>query len=239
MVRYLDSMVTAGPFRGIILDVDGTLLDSNDAHARAWSDVFGAWGFDVPFERVRPLIGMGGDQILPRLLHLSPDQEPGSRISQERKELFKQHYLPRLRPTSGARALVEELRRRRLALIIGTSASADELEALLVQANVAGLVTDSTVADDVDSSKPAPDVVEEALARLGLPPDKVLMIGDTRYDIESAAQAGVRTVALRCGGAPDVELEGAWAILDDPADLLARLDEVLAGSPPEAIVAVP
>lgn len=232
-------MVTSGPFRGIIFDVDGTLIDSNDAHAHAWADVFGAFGFDVPFERVRPLIGMGGDQILARLAHLSDEQEPGSRINAERKLLFRQHYLPSLRPAPGARSLVEALRRRRIGLVVATSAAADELEALLAQADVAGLLEAATAGDEVESSKPAPDVVDAALSTLRLPPGEVLMVGDTRYDIDAASRAGVRTVALRCGGARDDELEGAWAILDDPADLLRRLDDVLAGSPPEAIAPAP
>jgi HAD superfamily hydrolase (TIGR01509 family) len=228
-----------GPIRGIILDVDGTLLDSNDAHARAWSDVFGAFGFDVPYGRVRPLIGMGGDQILSRLVGLADEKAPGKDIARERQQLFRQHYLQSVRATRGARDLVLALKRRGLSLVIATSSGADEVDALLAQAGVLDLFPAGdgakTNKDDVESSKPAPDVVEAALEKLRLPASEVLMVGDTRYDVEAAGRAGVRTVALRCGGAADGELEGAWAILDDPAALVRRLDDVLAGSPPEAI----
>src|SRR3982074_1920679 len=109
-------------FTGVLLDVDGTLLDSNDAHARSWVEVLRRHGYDIPFERVRPLIGKGTDKLLPEVTGLDPESGPGQKMSGQRKALFLRDYLPRLRPTRGARALVERLRREGFRLVVATSA---------------------------------------------------------------------------------------------------------------------
>ena len=208
--------------RGVLIDVDGTLLDSNDAHARAWAEVFAEHGMHVTFEDVRPLVGMGSDKLLPQLTGLSHESAEGKRLIARKKEVFAQKYLPDLRATRGARALMERMTNEGLATVIATSAGGDELRSLLRQAGVADLVDDATSSGDVDSSKPDPDVIGTALRKGGLRPNDALMLGDTPYDIEAAARAGVPTVALRCGGWwDDQALSGAVAIYDDPADLLA------------------
>lgn len=219
--------------RGLIFDIDGTLLHSNDAHALTWTEAFAAAGHDIPFERVRPLIGMGGGQILRRLLGLPDDVGEGARLAASRRRSLERE-LPALRPTRGARALLEALRARGIPLAVATSAEPDEARALLGQAGLADLLPLPPGAQDAETSKPAPDVVEVALHALGLPPGDVALVGDTPYDVEAARRAGVRAVALRCGGAPERALEGAWAVLDDPRDLLRHLDTVLAGRSPEA-----
>ncbi len=214
------------PFKGVILDVDGTLVLSNDAHARAWVDAFAEQGYDVPFERVRPLIGMGGDKLIPAVAPgLSEDAEPGKTIAERRKEIFSQRYAPSLEPAPGARELVLRLKRDGLSLVIASSARAEELEALLNAADVAGLIEDATTSSDAEESKPAPDIVGAALEKLDLAPEEVVMLGDTPYDIESAQGCGVGVIAVRCGGWNDRDLQGAIAVYDDPADLLAHYDE--------------
>jgi HAD superfamily hydrolase (TIGR01509 family) len=211
--------------RGVLLDIDGTLLDSNDAHARAWTEIFRRHGLDIPYERVRPLIGKGADKLLPALTGLDDECALGRRLSEERKALFKGEYLPRLEPTPGARALVERLHGEGLRLVVATSSSGDELGLLLRQAGVEDLLGAATSADDGDS-KPDADIIEAALGKGKLRPGQALMIGDTPYDIEAAARAGVRTVALRCGGWwDDAALAAAVAIFDSPAALLRRCDE--------------
>lgn len=215
------------PYHAVILDLDGTLVDSNDAHARAWVHALVTEGFPVSFAEVRPLIGMGGDQLVPRLTGVQPDSEPYKRLSNAWKETFQRGELPTVRAQPGARKLVEELRRRGLDLIIGTSGDEAVVEALLTRADVADLVPQRTTASDVKASKPAPDIVMAALKKLGRKPDEVLMLGDTPYDIESAAKSGVDTLALRCGG--DSELDGAVGVYNDPLDLLAHLDDLPLG----------
>jgi len=207
------------PVKGVLLDIDGTLLDSNDAHARSWAEVFKRQGMDIGFERVRPLIGKGGDKLLPELTGIDAESAEGKALSGERRERFLRGYLPALRPTRGARMLVERLKAKGLRLVVATSSNGKELGALLRQAGVADLIERATSSDD-GASKPDPDIVGAALAEGKLAPDEAVMIGDTPYDIEAARRAGVRTIALRCGGWwDDAALAGAAAIYDDPASL--------------------
>ncbi len=209
--------------QGVILDVDGTLVLSNDAHAHAWVDAFAAGGYDVPFERVRPLIGMGGDQVIPKMVPgLSDEEGDGKAISQRRKKLIINQYGPKLAPAKGARQLVLRMQQAGLRLIIASSATSEELSVLLKAAEVEDLLKEATTSSDAEASKPAPDIVEAALNKLKLEPSQVLMIGDTPFDIESANKAGVNVIALRCGGFDDAQLADAIAIYDEPADLLAH-----------------
>ena len=201
------------------------MLESNDAHAHSWVEVFRRHGFDIPFERVRPLIGKGGDKLLPELTGIDAESARGKELSDERSTLFLEKYLPGLAPTRGARTLLDRLKARRLRLVIATSSNEKELKALLRQAGIADLIGRATTSDD-GASKPDPDIVRAVLAEGGLAADQAIMIGDTPYDIEAAGRAGVRTIALRCGGGwGDTALSGAIAIYDDPAALAAQLDE--------------
>jgi HAD superfamily hydrolase (TIGR01509 family) len=193
--------------------VDGTLLRSNDAHAHAWVEAYREFGYDVAFERVRPLIGMGGDKLMAAVTPGLNDQEGvGKQIAQRRKEIFLSRYVATLQPTSGARELVQYLRDRGKALAVASSAKRDELEALLTAARVAELFREATTSSDVQESKPAPDAVAVALQKIGLPPEQVLMVGDTPYDVESAARSHMGTIAVRCGGWDDAVLGDALAV---------------------------
>ena len=209
--------------QGVILDVDGTLVLSNDAHAQAWVDAYAAYGYEVSFDKVRPLIGMGGDQLMPEVTpELNKEEGDGKAISERRKELMINRYGPTLPPTKGARQLIERMKDEGLKLIIGSSATSQELEVLLKSAAIDGLIDQVTSSSDAEASKPAPDIVEAALQKLEMQPSEVLMLGDTPYDIQSATAAGVGVIAVRCGGFNDADLAGAKAIYDDPADLLAH-----------------
>jgi HAD superfamily hydrolase (TIGR01509 family) len=209
--------------QGVILDVDGTLVLSNDAHAQAWVEAYAAYGYEVLFDKVRPLIGMGGYQLMPQVTPgLNKDEGDGKAISERRKELMINRYGPILPPTKGARQLIQRMKDEGLKLIIASSATSQELEVLLKSAAIDGLIDQMTSSSDAESSKPAPDIVEAALKKLQMQPSEVLMLGDTPYDIQSADAAGVSVIAVRCGGFNDADLAGAKAIYDDPADLLAH-----------------
>jgi phosphoglycolate phosphatase-like HAD superfamily hydrolase len=215
-----------GPaLRTILLDIDGTLIDSNDAHARAWVDAFAAHGYVIPFEQVRPLIGKGGDKLIPELTGLDAESGEAKRISETRSELFLRRELPALRPTAGARALLERLKTEGFELAVATSAQTDEVSALLEQAGVADLIQLASSADDAERSKPDPDIVQAALRMSGSQPAHSAMLGDTPYDLEAAMRARVPAIMLRCGGWwTDDAFAGAAAIYDDPADLLEHFD---------------
>ncbi len=215
-----------GQIQGVLLDVDGTLVLSNDDHARAWVTAFAEHGYDVPFDRVRPLLGMGGDKVLDKVTPgLSDKEGPGKAIGERRKAIVLEQYAPHIAPSLGARDLVQRMQGAGLRVIVATSAKPDELEAMLKAAGVDGLLRERTTSDDAKESKPAPDIVSVALQRIGLSAEQVLMIGDSPYDIEAAAKIGVSTVAVRCGGFSDDDLKDAHAIYDDPADLVAHYDE--------------
>jgi HAD superfamily hydrolase (TIGR01509 family) len=208
-------------YKTALVDIDGTLVDSNDAHAQAWVQALAEHGRHVAFTRVRPLIGLGGDKLLARLAGIDAESKEGEAIAERRRDIFKRAFVPRLKPTPGAARLLEWLRDDHIKPIVATSARQDEVRDLLEVAGVTKLVEGASSADDVEESKPDPDIVHAALSKAGSGPDEALMIGDTPYDIEAADRAGVRTIALRCGGWwDDHALRGAIAIYDHPDDLV-------------------
>jgi HAD superfamily hydrolase (TIGR01509 family) len=214
--------------RCILLDVDGTLIDSNDAHAHAWVDAFGEFGHDVEYAEVRRRVGMGGDKLMPQVSGISEDSDEGQKIAARRGEIFLERYLPGLKPFPRVRELLSRLRDEGLELIVATSAKADELEPLLRQADVADLISKKTSSDDADESKPDPDIVQAALGRGRCSPQEALMLGDTPYDVAASRAAGVRIVCVRCGGWDLPELAGALAVFDDAADILRHDEEFTA-----------
>lgn len=213
--------------RAVLIDIDGTLIDSNDAHARAWADILRDNGWpDITWQQVKPLIGMGGDKLLPELVGLDAESPKGRKLSKERSEHFLRAYLPGIQPFPKVRELMEAFRARGLLRIIATSAGENELDALLDRAGVADLITRETTKDDAGGkSKPDPNVIHAALAKAHAGPDEAIMLGDTPYDILAARGAGVETIAVRSGGWGDSELTGAVAIYADAAELLSRIED--------------
>jgi HAD superfamily hydrolase (TIGR01549 family) len=220
-----------GRIRSILLDVDGTLIDSNDAHARAWVDAFREFGKHVQYVEVRRRVGMGGDKLMPQVSGISEDSAEGQQIAARRREIFLQHYLPKLKPFPRVRDLLSRLRRDGFQLVVATSAKRDELDPLLRQARVADLISEETSSDDADESKPDPDIVQAALGRAKCSPAEALMIGDTPYDVAASIAAGVRIVCVRCGGWDLPALAGAEAVFDDPAELLVHYERVFTSLP--------
>jgi HAD superfamily hydrolase (TIGR01509 family) len=209
-----------GKVRAVILDIDGTLIDSNDAHALAFVQAAEEMGIEADFQTVRRLIGKGGDKLIPEAFGFEQESEQGKELDERKGTIFRERHLPTLSPTPGARALLERFLAEGLELVVATSASEDDLEGLLERAGVADLVNEATSASDVEETKPAPDPVRSALEKIGREPVETLMLGDTPYDVEAASAAGVGIVGVRSGGWSAEELRGAAAVYDDPADLL-------------------
>jgi HAD superfamily hydrolase (TIGR01509 family) len=207
-------------YDAVLLDIDGTLVNSNAAHAAAWSEAFAAYGRHHPPEEIRPLVGKGGDKLLREVASLDHQSGEGKKIAEERAKIFKRHYLPTLTPTPGAAAFVQWLLASGLSVAVATSAKQEEVKALLTICNGQALVKDATTSDDAERSKPDPDILVAALDTTGASPHRAVMVGDTPYDIEAASRAGLATIAFRCGGWDDAMLQGAIAIYDDPQDLL-------------------
>ena len=208
----------------VLFDVDGTLIDSVDAHARAWTEALRAWGHDVPFEAVRRQIGKGGDQLLPVFLSREEIERVGDELEAYRGRLFKQRYLPHLKAFPGVRALFERLIADGKQIGLASSAQEDELAQYKKIADISDLISSQTAADDAEHSKPHPDIFQAALAKLGHPdPASVVVVGDTPYDAEAAGRAKLRSIGLLCGGWSEQELyqAGCSMVLRDPVALLA------------------
>jgi HAD superfamily hydrolase (TIGR01509 family) len=212
--------------RGVIFDVDGTLVDSVDLHAAAWQETFQAFGHRFPFNRIRDQIGKGGDQLMPVFLSESDVRRRGKGIEEYRKRLFVEKYLPKVRPFPGVRALFERVRADGRRIALASSAHGVELDTYKRITGIDDLLDAESSKDDVSRSKPHPDIFEAALERMGLDSDAVMVVGDTPYDAEAARRAGLRTIGVLCGGFdPTWLLEaGCIALFRDPEDLLTHYD---------------
>lgn len=208
----------------VILDVDGTLVDSNDAHARAWVDAFAEHGIAVAFDNVRRSIGMGGDKLMPSVSGVEEDTALGAGIAARRGEIFKSRYLDTIKPFPRTRDLIQRLVADGYVLAVASSAKEDELGPLLERAGVADLLPLRTSSDDADNSKPDPDIVVAAMRQAGCEPARTIMLGDTAYDVAAARRAGIEIVALECGGWTREALAGAVEVYRDPADLLEQYE---------------
>jgi HAD superfamily hydrolase (TIGR01509 family) len=216
------------PAAAALFDVDGTLVDSVDLHARAWQEAFAHFGKRIALEEIRAQIGKGGDQLLPVFFSQDELARRGQAIEAYRSDLYKRKYLKRVRPFPRVRELFEALRRRGVRIGLASSAKGDELEMYERMLHIEDLVEAETSADDAARSKPYPDIFQAAMKRLGSPdPRRTLAVGDSPWDAMAAGRIGVRTIGVLCGGFPEEELRkaGCIAIYRDPADLLERLDE--------------
>jgi HAD superfamily hydrolase (TIGR01509 family) len=229
----------AGPPKGVILDIDGTLLDSNGAHARAWAEALQGEGFALPYAMLRRQIGKGGDHVLWDLIGVTADSVLGQTISRNRGRIFKARYIADLAPFPKTRQLLLKMRSCGMSLHVATSSTAEEVGDLLTAAGISDLVGRVTTKDDAPRSKPAPDIVTAAVDKSGLSRERLLMLGDTPYDVEAARSAGVEIVGLTSGGWAEPDLVGALRVYRDTADILSRWDtSPFAASPLGALARV-
>jgi HAD superfamily hydrolase (TIGR01509 family) len=206
----------------VLFDVDGTLVDSNDLHATAWLEAFRHFGIVLPYPRIRGQIGKGGDNLIPSLLPAEIVDRLQQEIESFRSDLFRRDYLHRARPFPGAADLLKRVHDDGAKLVLATSSKQAELDFHIDRLGCRDLLTATTSRDDVEHSKPCPDIFEAALDKVRpLNGGRAVVVGDTPYDIAAAAKLGVPAVAVRCGGFPDEELSGAAAVYDGPRELIA------------------
>ena len=218
----------SGSLRGVIFDVDGTLVNSNDLHIEAWREAFRHYGKEVSFADVHAQMGKGGDQLLPVFLSEEEVERFGKELEAFRVELFVKDYLPRAEPFPRVRELFERLAADGLQVALATSAKEPELKQHKKKLRIDDLLDGTTSADDAEHSKPAPDIFEAALARLkGIAPDEAVVIGDSPFDVIAARRAGIRTIGLLSGGfkADELRAQGAIAVYRDIGELLDRYDD--------------
>jgi HAD superfamily hydrolase (TIGR01509 family) len=209
--------------RAVIFDIDGTLLDSVDLHAQAWVDAFAHFGVTVSHDQARSQIGKGGDQLLPVFLDPERVEHEGKTIEAYRSDLFKRDYLSKVKPFPGVRALFEHLKAQDLTLALASSGKAKEVEHYQTLMGVEDLTDVVVSSDDVERSKPFPDIFEAALTKLApITAAQAVVIGDTPYDAEAAGKAGLPTIGVLCGGFPEADLSasGCIALYKYPQDLL-------------------
>jgi HAD superfamily hydrolase (TIGR01509 family) len=211
--------------RAAIFDIDGTLIDSVDLHALAWHEAFAHFGHDVSFEQARSQIGKGGDNLLPAFLSDDQIRDHGKQLEAWRGKHFKANYLQMVRPFAAVPELLQRLRHEGLKLAVASSAKKDELEIYLDIAGVTALFDVTVSSEDVEQSKPAPDVFEVTLQKLEVPHDAAIVIGDSPYDAQAAGKTGLRTIGLLSGAFPEQSLRdaGCIAVYPGPAALLACL----------------
>lgn len=211
------------PVDAVIFDIDGTLLDSVDLHAKSWAEAFAHFGFEIPYDVVRSQIGKGGDQLLPALLDPETADRDGKQIQEFRSKLFKGRYLSQVKPFPCVRELFQAVRARGQRTALASSAKGDELTVFEDIANIRDLVEEAASSADAEQSKPHPDIFQAALKKLGpgVIADRVMVVGDTPYDAEAARKAGMRCIGVLCGGFAEEDLRkaGCIAIYADPEDL--------------------
>ncbi len=215
---------SARPPGAILFDIDGTLVDSNYLHVDAWLRALQAVGHSVDAWRIHRGQGMGSSELLATLLGAAAEQV-GSRAKQQHSELYQQSSRL-LRAFDGARELVAAVAQRGAKVVLATSAAPDELEVLRSILDVEDTVAEITAAEDVETAKPAPDLVQVALQRAGVAADRAVFVGDTVWDVQACGKAGVACVGVLTGGISAAELTdaGAVAVYEDCCALLRGLD---------------
>ena len=210
-----------------LFDVDGTLVDSVDLHARAWQEALQHFGHRVELEAIRAQIGKGGDQLLPVFVSEDELARRGEAIEQVRGDLYKRKYMKQVRAFPDVRELFQKLMRRGVRIALASSAKADELATYKEIARIDDLVQAETSADDAERSKPHPDIFAAALKRVGGRLEETFVVGDSPWDAVAARRLGVRCIGMLCGGFAEADLlaAGCIAIYRGPGDLLSRLDE--------------
>ncbi|MBJ7329138.1 MAG: HAD family hydrolase [Solirubrobacteraceae bacterium] len=205
-----------------IVDIDGTLVDTNYHHALAWQRAMAAHGHEVPGWKIHRTIGMGGDRLVAHLLGDDVEDRQGDAIRATEKERYGD-LIGEVRAFPGARDLLVALREQELAVVLASSAKQEELDWYLDLLDVRDVVTGWTSAADVESTKPAPDLVQIAIDKAG-DPDAV-MIGDTVWDVQAAGRAGIGAIAVLSGGfgADELREAGAVLVVEDVAELIGDL----------------
>lgn len=210
----------------VVLDVDGTLVDTVYQHTVLWAKAFAAVGVDVPMWRLHRAIGMGGDRLVADVAGDEVERRHGDAIRERHDRSFDE-VIDEVRPLPGAAELLDELRRRGLKVVLASSGIGAQTERLLKLVGGEEKSQGWTSSDDVDASKPAPDLLEVAMEKVDA--SHAVMVGDAVWDVTAADKAGLSSIGLRCGGFSAAELRdaGASTVFTDPADLLAHLDEAL------------
>lgn len=213
--------------RAAILDIDGTLVDSNYEHVRAWYDAFRQFGIVVPEAWIHRSIGMGGDKLVPHLLNSDENDPRVKPLSDAHDRIFRAQYIEGIQALPGTAAFFDCLEQHGYAMALATSAKPDELEHYIRLLGLGDRLAATVSKGDVQETKPAPEIFAVACEKLGLDPSRGIAVGDSVWDAESAGRVGLRLVGVCTGGFDDDELleAGAAAVYKDLPQLLDCWDD--------------
>ncbi|WP_104162157.1 HAD family hydrolase [Arthrobacter sp. ZGTC212] len=216
--------------RGVLFDVDGTLVDSNYLHTVAWWQAFRRMDLDVPMSAVHRAIGMGGDKLVEHLLGEERDKDQDEKLDATHGAIFSTWW-PALRSFDGARELLLACADKDLTIVLASSASGPELEVLRTVIDADSAITSATSSADAEESKPSPDILQSALDSSSLTAEDTIFVGDSVWDVKAAAELKIPTIGLLCGGTSEAELRdaGATEIWENPRELLENLERSLLG----------
>lgn len=210
----------------LILDIDGTLVNSNDLHAKAWQEAFEHYGKRFDYETVRSQIGKGGDLLVPDLLNAREMREFGEALKKHRKQLYQETYLPMVKPLPFACETLQALHEKKIRMVFASSADADEVAYYTQLLSAEKLIVDSTSTKDAKFSKPSPEIFAAALEHVKAHEDRTFVVGDTPYDILAAHRCALPVIAVRSGGFPESTLQKAEFVFTDVDEILRRIDEL-------------
>lgn len=211
--------------KAVLCDIDGTLIDSNPAHAEAWLRTFEHFGIPATYDQVLHQIGKGSDHLIPHFVPVQSEREQiEEKLKTYRKNLFHRDYIGTIQPFPKVRQLLQRMRENNLIVAVASSSDKQDLPLFKKIAQIEDLVEKDTSAADAKHSKPDPDIFQAAMGKVGLRPQECIALGDTPWDIEAASKAGVPTIAVTSGGWTREQLSNALAIYEDVADLYRNYD---------------
>jgi HAD superfamily hydrolase (TIGR01509 family) len=212
--------------QALLLDIDGTLVDSNEKHTDCWVSAFAHFGKEVPRDDVRVQIGKGGDLLVPDTLNAREMRDFGEALQKYRGELWKKQFMKTVQPFPGAADAIRELHGRGIKLAFASSSNPDEVEYYVELLGVGDLLEGTTSKEDAQFSKPSPEIFQAALEQVGTDPARTFAVGDTPYDILAAHRIPVPVVAVRCGGFGEELLAKAEFVFDDLTEMTREIDRV-------------
>jgi HAD superfamily hydrolase (TIGR01509 family) len=218
--------------KAVVFDIDGTLLDSNEAHAESFVAAFKEFGKTVSFVECKWLIGMGADKILEKYLSKKEIEDFGENLTEYRTKIFLRDFLPKLKTFPKMRRLLEKLNQDGKKIALASSASREELEKYHEILKIDDLLDEETSSDDADESKPAPDIFQAALKKLkNIEKPEVFVIGDTPYDAEAAVKAKIRIIGVKSGGWSREKLleKGCSQVYENIAEIHEKYESIFFG----------
>jgi HAD superfamily hydrolase (TIGR01549 family) len=209
-----------------LLDIDGTLVDSNDKHADCWVEAFAHFGKDVEWNVIRGQVGKGGDLLVPDMLSAREMQTFGEELKKYRGALWKESYMKSVQPFAGARDAIQALAQKGIKLAFASSSNPDEVEYYVELLGAGPLLEGATSKKDAKLSKPSPEIFQAALDRCGSDPARTFAVGDSPYDILAAHRVPIPVVAVSSGGFPRELLAKAEFLFDDVSAIVRELDRI-------------